>query len=204
MRDRRYFRRLRRGPRRGDLPHSLSRRLLLETLEPRLLLDGTQLTLADRNALLAGLDAAGSNSDLAGWLDTLAHHGQLSEPLAITNQSIGTELDPATAVRLGFIEPLAALLTPLDTHTDVDIVDFLRDDVRDGIVGVYDFEIVSADGGFVGQRLSFDVVLAQRLRTSHLQRRSDPRATRSGCRFQIDIGLGKRRLLARFRLYRWS
>ncbi len=162
MRDHRCLRRPGRKPAsdksRGALPRGLS----FEALEPRLVLNGMPLTTADRDNLLSGLDAVGSDNDLAGWLDTLAHHGQLSTPLAIIDQSIGANVDPAAAVRLGFIQPLAALLTPLDTQTDVDdvdIVNFLNDDLRDGIVGVYDFEVVSADGGFAGERLAFDVVL---------------------------------------------
>ena len=73
-----------------------------------------------------GLDAAENDNDLVGWLDTLAQHDQLSASLAVTNQAIGAELDPATAVRLGLVEPLSSLLSRSGPHTDGDIVEVSR------------------------------------------------------------------------------
>ncbi len=157
----------------SKIPRASCTTLKFESLEQRLVLSGDPITDVQRDALLAGLDAPGTENDLAGWLERLSSGQPINTPLAVTNQSIGEQLDPAEALRLGFIQPLAGWLSPLDTQTDQDLVAFLNDDLRDGIVGVYDLEILSAEGGLNAGTLAFDVVL---------------RATRSDLTFTAEFG----------------
>ena len=134
---------------------------MLETLEPRILL-ATDIVGIDRDVLIAGLDAAAGTNDLVGWLNSVDQHNRLAQPLAVTGQVIGAELDSAAAVKLGLVDPLIHPATGFlntATRSDDDLVAHLTSGALDGTVGGYEFQIVSAAGGYSGDELSLDVVL---------------------------------------------
>ena len=99
---------------------------------------------------------------MVGWLNSVDQHNRLAQPLAVTGQAIGAELDSAAAVKLGLVDPLIHPVTGFlntATRSDDDLVAHLTSGALDGTVGGYEFQIVSAAGGYSGDELSLDVVL---------------------------------------------
>ncbi len=146
-------------------------------LEPRILL-ATDIIGIDRDVLIAGLDDSAGTNDLVGWLNSVDQHHRLAKPLAVTGKAIGTELDSAAAFKLGLVDPLVHPTTGFlntATRTDDDLIAHLNSGALNGTIGGYNFEIVSAAGGYGGDELSIDIAL---------------RATKQNVAFTFDFGCG--------------
>ncbi len=132
-------------PRPRRLPATRRRRLALELLERRELLDGdpvnAPLSAAQRQALISGLNG------VATWTGAMASEQQLSLPLAIVGQSISQIAAPQQMLANGIVSRLSTgSATATNTNQFVDAIKNLAGSVGQLTVGV---DVPNVKGGLL-------------------------------------------------------